>query len=177
MRDQNQGRDFAAIANRHGLSLDAVRALAEALGRGHGGGAQWNHPDLGGMGQSLGGGMLQIGAMFDTDLKRRVGAALVELADTAGREQSGEPVQAGAGAWWPEGLGSPASSGAQNAMRYACFPDARRLVVDDHGIVTVYDTGSLRLTGVAQAQGGTTQTLRFSGPDGGIDLRDLAPLR
>ena len=43
--------------------------------------------------------------------------------------------------WWPEGLGQPASSGAQGETRYAFFPDARRLLVERDGTVTTYDSG------------------------------------
>ena len=165
---------IAAIAARHGLSVGAVGALDEALRRGLGGGGQWSHPDLGGMGQWSGGGMLQIGDMFNDGLKARVRAALDDLARTppaaATDSALGTPAP---GAWWPDDLGQPASTGAQNAMRYACFPDRRRLVVERDGRTTLYDTGSRRLTGFAQAQG-RDQTLTVSGPDGPATLDDLA---
>jgi hypothetical protein len=57
-------------------------------------------------------------------------------------------------------------------MRYACFPDARRLAVRQDGRVTIYDTGTHRLTGFSQSQSGS-QNLEFSGPDGRVTLRDL----
>ena len=41
------------------------------------------------------------------------------------------------GQWWPTDLGAPASTGAQNDMRYACFPEQRRLVVEVGGRRTV----------------------------------------
>jgi hypothetical protein len=160
-----------ALARRHGLSVAAVQALADALAAGGGASAQWNNPDLGGMGQWSGGGMLQIGAMFDHDLKARVAATLEDLAH-AGRV-TGSPGARAPGVWWPDGLGEPAASGAQNAMRYACFPDQRRLAVERDGMITVYDTGRHRLTGFAQAQGGG-RTLLFSGSDGTVTLDDLA---
>ena len=43
-------------ARRYGMSIDAVRVLLEALVASGGGMAQFNHPDLGGMGQWSGGG-------------------------------------------------------------------------------------------------------------------------
>ncbi len=170
---------IAAIASRHKLSPSAVQALAESLARGNGAGAQWSHPDLGGMGQWLRGGMLQIGEMFNHELKSRVAAAIADLlaidADR-GRDAVGptSAMAAGAGssAWWPNAFGHPSSTGAQNGMRYACFPDARRLVVSRDGRITVYDTGSHRLTGFSQAQG-EAQVLAFSGPDGRVTLDDL----
>lgn len=72
--------DLVAAAARHRLSESGVRALSEALSAGRGGGAQWSHPDLGGMGQWSPGGMIQIGDMFNHDLKARVAAAIEELA-------------------------------------------------------------------------------------------------
>jgi hypothetical protein len=38
--------------------------------------------------------------------------------------------------WWPAGLGMPGAVGAQNNFRYAVFPEARRLVIDDQGTIT-----------------------------------------
>jgi hypothetical protein len=49
-------------------------------------------------------------------------------------------------------LGRPGAVGAQNDLRYAVFPETRRLVIDDQGTISVYDTGSHRIFGVAQAQ-------------------------
>jgi hypothetical protein len=54
--------------------------------------------------------------------------------------------------WWPSGLGRPGAVGAQNDLRYAVFPETRRLVLDDHGTISIYDTGNYRIFGVAQAQ-------------------------
>ena len=58
-------------------------------------------------------------------------------------------------------------------MRYAFFPDARRLVIDDDGKRTVYDTGDHRISGVSQQQGGS-QSLTFSSQSGAVRLEDLA---
>lgn len=169
------GDGMAAVAERHGLSADAVRTLAEAL-RAGGGAAQWNHPDLGGMGQWSGGGMLQIGDMFNDALKARIRAALEELAASAQHGGLGDHEGAqGArtpGGWWPATLGVPSSTGAQNAMRYARFPDRRRLVVEQDGRIVVYDTGAHRLTAFAQEQG-PGQRLTFGGPDGPVTVDDL----
>ena len=133
------------IAARHGVSVEAALTLLGAIARGHGVQAQFNHPDLGGMGQWSEGGMIMVGDMFNSGLKARVDALCNELAALL-RSQPAAEVKAarfssqsqsqgdgggvslfaaGAGAsgqWWPEGLGAPASTGAQNDMRYAWFP-------------------------------------------------------
>src|SRR5580700_3765161 len=68
-------------AKRHGVSLDAALTLLGALARGNGRQAQFNHPDLGGMGQWSQGGMIMIGDMFNQSLRHRVDALCNELAD------------------------------------------------------------------------------------------------
>ena len=74
--------------------------------------------------------------------------------------------------WWPAGLGNPSATGAQNDMRYACFPEQRRLAVMQDGKVHVYDTGEHRISGFSQQQS-TSQSLRFTSQDGTISLSNL----
>ena len=63
--------------------------------------------------------------------------------------------------WWPTGLGKPGAIGSQNALRYAVFPETRRLAIDDGGHTQIYDTGDHRIFGVAQAQS-SDRTLTFT---------------
>ncbi|WP_235578405.1 hypothetical protein [Pseudorhodoferax sp. Leaf267] len=63
------------------------------------------------------------------------------------------PMQAD-DSWWPEGLSNPSSSGGQNDLQYAFFPQQRRLAIRQGGTVQQYDTGEHRISGVSQAQGG-----------------------
>jgi hypothetical protein len=63
--------------------------------------------------------------------------------------------------------------GAQNDLRYAVFPETRRLVIDDRGAVSVYDTGNDRIFGVAQAQS-SDRTISFTSEDGLVRIADLA---
>ena len=83
-----------------------------------------------------------------------------------------EPMKSmgGGEAWWPEELGAPASSGSQDGLRYAFFPDRRRLLVERDGRLTAYDSGDHRIGGVRQAGGGTAT---FTDGDGTVDLGDL----
>ena len=57
-------------------------------------------------------------------------------------------------------------------MRYACFPDARRVAVEQGGQVTVYDSGDHRISGVSQSQSGA-QELVFSSQSGSVSAFDL----
>ncbi len=168
---------IADIAQRHGFSADAARAVAEALRHGGGGMAQFNHPELGGMGQWAAGGMIMIGDMFNNGLKARVDALCRDIAAAPGPVYAAADQQAGqagqGGHWWPDGLGVPSATGAQNDMRYACFPNERRLVVMRDGRVRVYDTGDHRIGGFSQQQSGS-QSLTFSSQTGLVRLEDLA---
>ncbi len=86
-----------------------------------------------------------------------------------------KPMQpmAKAEAWWPKGLGQPSSSGSQDGMRYAFFPDERRLVVEHGGETRTYDSGDHRINGVQQTNGGSAT---FSDETGTVDLADLKPV-
>jgi hypothetical protein len=68
------------IAKRHGVSLEAAAALLGALAQSNGSQVQFNHPDLGGMGQWSPGGMIMVGDMFNQGLKHRVDTLCNELA-------------------------------------------------------------------------------------------------
>lgn len=77
-----EGRQrLGEIAARHGVSFDAVEHLLMAVMAGHGSQAQFNHPDLGGMGQWSQGGMIMVGDMFNNGLKSRVDALCNELSN------------------------------------------------------------------------------------------------
>ena len=47
--------------------------------------------------------------------------------------------------WWPDDLGQPDTSGAQNDLRYAYFASRHRLAVSRGGKAMVYDTGEYEL--------------------------------
>ena len=74
--------------------------------------------------------------------------------------------------WWPSDLRWPNSTGAQNGVRYAYFAQARRLVIEVNGQVTVYDTLDHQIGGFSQQQsyGGS---LSFSSQYGLIDVASL----
>ena len=146
---------LADVARRHGVAPEAAWAVLRALAATGGRMAQFDHPDLGGMGQWSQGGMVMVGDMFDQDLKRRVDALCTELAGLLPQVDVAGPGGDAAGTtrWWPAGLGDPSASGAQGELRYAWFAAARRLAIQRDGHVTLYDTGDHRITGVSQQSG------------------------
>jgi hypothetical protein len=171
--------EIAAIAKRHGVSREAVEAARQALERGGGTMAQLSHADFGGMAQWSKGGMSMVGDLFDTALKSRFDAVMADLAELRAGHRA-LPAEAGVPApaartgrdWWPDSLGSPSTSGGQNSLRYAYFPEARRLVIEEDGRRRIYDTGEHRITGVSQQQS-DTRTLAFSTASGRVRPEDL----
>lgn len=180
------------IAEAHGVSPDAVETLLFALVEGGGTQAQFNHPDLGGMGQWSAGGMTMVGDMFNNALKARVDALCSDLAQhlredpglmaapASQRQSQGQPggvslfvSGAGGGQGWPAELGTPSSTGSQNAMRYAVFPGTRRLAIAHDGGMTVYDTGDHVISGVSQQQG-SDRSLTFVSQHGLVSVADLS---
>lgn len=185
------------IADRHGVSPEAVEHVLLALISGQGTQAQFNHPDLGGMGQWSQGGMIMVGDMFNNALKARVDAICSDVsqlmrqsgplhastvASSQSQSQGAQSREDGvslfvaggsSSSWWPGGLGHAASTGSQNQMRYAWFPDTARLAIDaGNGNVRVYDTGDHRIGGFSQQQSGD-QSLSFTSQHGLVKLSDL----
>lgn len=188
---QQAGEGVEALAQQTGFSVEAVETMRRSVTRGGGRMAQFDHREFGGVGQWMRGGMLMIGEPSNHELKRRIDGlcdalsqSLSDEAERATGTVSGHPWQsqtigaAGIGhrldqpTWYPASLGTPETSGTQNDLRYAWFPAKRRLAVDRHGVVTLYDTADHRIAGVSQQQG-FGQKLAFSSQHGDIDLERL----
>ena len=209
-----QGRQaIDDIARRHGFSAEAVTAMLWAVVQGQGSMAQFGHPEFGGPGQWMRGGMTMVSDMFNHALKARVDGLCNELAGLVasqpellhggsfqsqsqggmpGQQQSawsggaqppGEgmpapaaslfvPAAGGGGDWWGPGRGRPNSSGAQNGVRYADFAQARRLAIELHGRVTVYDTLDHHIGGFSQQQSGSG-SLSFTSQYGLVNVDSL----
>lgn len=161
------------IASRYALSYEAVVHMLIAVNNGGGSMAQFNCPELGGSGQWMRGGMTMVGDMFNNGLKTTVDNLCNELSTILSHNQIFPVIPAGSpnsNQWWPSKLGIPFSSGAQNNIRYAVFP--QRLAVELNGEVSVYDTLNHNISGVSQQQGGNT-SLTFNSQWGTISINNL----
>lgn len=69
------------LSQRHGFSADAVETMLNAVVNGNGSMAQFSHPEFGGSGQWMRGGMSMIGDMFNSGLKARVDALCGDLSN------------------------------------------------------------------------------------------------
>jgi hypothetical protein len=166
-----------AIGSRHGFGAEATRALWDSLVTGNGAMAQFSHAEFGGHGQWMRGGMLMIGDMFNRQLAARVSALCDDLAiwlaeHPATLASAGAAARARGSEWWPAGLHSPSTSGAQNGVRYAYFSDQRRLAIERGGKVELYDTDDHLIGGVSQQQGGS-DSLAFTSQRGDVELSKL----
>jgi hypothetical protein len=189
------------LAGRHGFSVAAVTHMMYAVLNGNGSMAQFAHPEFGGSGQWMRGGMLMLGDMFNHGLKNRVDALCYEisgiLANQPGLLSSGSfqsQSQGGnarqtqaigelqghsslflpdpASNWWPQDLGAPNATGSQNSVRYAYFSVARRLAVQTGLDVWVYDTLDHQIGGFSQQQGSGGSIL-FTSQHGTVNLSNL----
>jgi hypothetical protein len=76
----DQGRQrIDELAQRYSVSSDAVMTLLRAMVNSNGNMAQFNHPELGGGGQWMRGGMTMVGDMFNYGLKSKVAGLCSEL--------------------------------------------------------------------------------------------------
>jgi len=189
------------LAQRYGFSPDAVTHMLFAVLNGNGSMAQFNHPEFGGSGQWMQGGMLMLGDMFNYSLKGRVDALCSELSgilasqpgllrsgsfqsqsQSGGRFQNqsaGAPmgesslfVPDPADHWWPRDLGQPTATGNQNHVRYAYFANSHRLAVETNGQVWVYNTLDHQIGGFSQQQGAGGSIL-FTSQYGTVNLSSL----
>jgi hypothetical protein len=67
------------LAQRHGFSRDAVLSMLESMINGNGSMAQFHHPEFGGSGQWMRGGMIMVSDMFNNALKARIDGLCDEL--------------------------------------------------------------------------------------------------
>ncbi|WP_320203565.1 SHOCT domain-containing protein [Agrobacterium rosae] len=191
IRDTREQGIVDDLSQRHGVSQGVIEHLTMALIAGHTNQAQFNHSELGGMGQWSSGGMIMVGDMFNNGLKHRVDMLCSEIADCirSGKlsgPKSDRPYQSqsqGNGSSffyqssshsssWPQHLGQASSTGAQNNLRYAFFPVTRRLAIDVNGEITVYDTKDHNIGGFSQQQSGD-QSLTFTSQHGLVRVADL----
>lgn len=167
-------------AQQFNLSQDAVRTMMDAISAGGGNQAQFSHPEIGGMGQWQAGGMIMVGDMFNSGLQALVSNLCQTLANAyfQGSFYAPQPVRgaggfsAGGNQWWPADLGQASSTGMQNNMGYAVFPQSARLATMVDGVVRVYDTGQHMIGGVSQQQGSGTSVI-FTSQFGNVSTLDL----
>ncbi len=171
------------LAQRHQFSPDAVASMLESVVNGNGSMAQFSHPEFGGSGQWMQGGMTMIGDMFNNYLKNNVANLCQDLSNAVASQtglfvspapgsQGGWGGFGSSGDWWPAGLQYPNSTGAQNNVRYAYFASICRLAIDVNGQVTLYDTLDHQIGGFSQQQsvGGS---LSFTSQYGLVDVASL----
>src|SRR6516225_6465101 len=79
-------RTIGDLAQRYGFSPDAVVSMLESVVSGNGTMAQFSHPEFGGSGQWMRGGMIMVSDMFNNALKSRIGGLCNELSALVANE-------------------------------------------------------------------------------------------
>lgn len=189
------------LAQRHQVSTDAATHMLIAVHNGQGTMAQFSHPEFGGSGQWMRGGMTMVSDLFNYQLKNRVDSICNDISNLLSthqlvpfsgsfqsQSQNGVSTQTQAAGsigstnslfepdpttnWWPTEFGSPSATGSQNNVRYAYFSAARRLAVMTGGDVWVYDTQDHNIGGFSQQQG-SGGSITFSSQFGTVHLSTL----
>lgn len=172
-------KEIENLATRHNISQEAIITLVQALTKGGNTMAQFNHPEFGGAGQWMQGGMTMIGDMFNLSLQAKVQTICNELSVLLKNQSPGSKIETLfpdlqlTNHWWPSHFGKPSMVGEQNQMRYAYFPTSHRLVIQYAHQTKVYNTLHYRLTGVAQQQSKSNRSLIFTSQQGIVNIEDL----
>src|ERR1700685_3451606 len=77
---------------------------------------------------------------------------------------------------WPSALGIASTSGTSPEMRYAYFPQNRRLAVEWQGVLTIYDTAEYQFRGMLQAHSAEAVGISILTQRGRVRLTDLATI-
>jgi hypothetical protein len=88
MRQRSEAgkRTIGDLAQRYGFSPDAVVSMLESVVSGNGTMAQFSHPEFGGSGQWMRGGMIMVSDMFNNSLKSRIDGLCNELSALVANE-------------------------------------------------------------------------------------------
>ncbi|MCU0450961.1 MAG: hypothetical protein MUC97_14175 [Bernardetiaceae bacterium] len=122
------------LADQYGFSLGAITMLWTGLQASQGRQVQFNHPELGGLGQWQP-GQTMIGDLFNGPLKVRVEQVCAALAQQV-RQLPPPPLLDNFMALY----GEPRFSGLQNGLKYAYFPQHQLLVVQQGERVRKFNT-------------------------------------
>ncbi len=189
------------LAQRYGLSQDAVTHMLIAVSNGNGSMAQFGHPEFGGSGQWMSGGMTMVSDLFNNHLKNLVNNLCSDISASLANHQLIAPsgsfqsqsqsgsdhqqqssgqmgsqnslfVRDESSTWWPAELGSPSATGSQNNVKYAYFSERSRLAVQTSGVTWVYDTLSHQIGGFSQQQG-VGGSITFTSQFGVVNLSAL----
>jgi hypothetical protein len=115
-------RAIKDLAQRHGFSSDAVLSMLQSVLNGHGSMAQFSHPEFGGPGQWMRGGMIMVSDMFNNLLKGRIDALCRELSSLVANEPGLIPIDS----FQSQTQGSQQQGGSGPAGPVSLFVPPRR---------------------------------------------------
>lgn len=188
------------LAQQYQFSPEAVICLLQAMLKGNGSMAQFNHPEFGGAGQWMKNGMIMTADMFNHGLKARITGLCEALAQQCinqlampqttsfqSQQQSSHDFSkfdslptmslfastaTDSKPWWGDDLPAPTSTGTQNETRYAYFATVQRLAIHSKGQLHLYDTLDHQISGFSQQQAGHS-SLTFTSQHGVVAVDSL----
>ena len=175
-----------SVAQRYLIAEPVVRKLFDQLKVSCATACSFDIPELGGMGHWSPGHVTGAPGA-DHSLRMRIDglcselAALIQGSETSAPEAltraahtapaSGRVDLPAGESWWPASFGMPAASGERHGMRFAFFPAAKRLLVQQGARIDAHDTRDAQVTGVAEMSGETT-SLMFNTDKGTVKLEE-----
>jgi len=193
-------KTIQTLAKQYQFSPEAVVCLLQAMLKGNGSMAQFNHPEFGGAGQWMKSGMIMTADMFNHGLKARITGlcdalaqqgiyqpAVLQTTSFQTQQQSNQDFSGfdslptmrlfastatDSKPWWGDNLPTPTSTGAQNNTRYAYFATVQRLAIHSNKQLSVYDTLDHQISGFSQQQAGHS-SLTFTSQHGVVAVDSL----
>jgi len=175
-----------SVASRYLVDERVVRRLYDQLKGSCATACSFDIPELGGAGEWSPGHVTGAPGA-DHSLRMRIDglcselAALIQGSETSAPEAltrkphsapaSGRVDMPAGDSWWPASFGTPAASGDRFGMRYAFFPGARRLLIQQGARIDSHDTREYQVKGVAEMSGGTSE-LSFETDKGAVKLEE-----
>ncbi|MCU0392081.1 MAG: hypothetical protein MUE81_13260 [Thermoflexibacter sp.] len=167
-------KEIEKIAKKYEVSVGAIMMLVSGLQSTNGNQVQFNHPDLGGLGQwQL--GMVMIGDMFNHTLKMKINEICQELALLVRNEKINPPKKSVIQNF-DSIHGKPAFKGSQNNLHYAYYPEKNLFILEQYGIVEKYNTEGYQIVGLSQQQSNFTQDIQLQTDKGSITIANLPKL-
>lgn len=151
-----------SLAQKHDVPLEAVQSLALELARTRGRAVRFDIAALGGEGRWKYGEVASVGNGFNEDLNHLVTALCMAIADALqdredtllfDRTEAPAPSVKPANQpyrWWPAAFGDPTVEGQISGMRYACFPEQDRIVLQHNLRTRFFDTAGYRVDALMQ---------------------------
>lgn len=172
---------YQQLSNTHHVSVEAIQVLVRALVEGGYRSANFNHPELGGVGKWNGGDVI-LGDMSQEALRLKIWRIVQGLLPTLQQTIPPEPIQEADATfvmpWWNDvTLREPVLKGMFESTTFGYFLEGARVVVKQSEHITHYDASGHLVTDLQMMSGARGQmVLVLQTLSGDIAVSDLPQL-